>query len=441
MVVTRRRLPSHEPNAGHICLRVVSCDTDPLGSTPCGVPSPQSRFPCPRLTVSELSALAAALAGQYARARDRPRRNGRRLSRRGTSVSTGWSRSRRCRRISPATPIVRERFLREARTAGALVAPEHRADPSRRRDRRPRVLRHGIRGRRVARAAHPGAAVASSRRDCRPAARRRARARLRARARRDPPRRQGREHPDRPGDRARDGDRLRDRAPGRSRRRSRRRSGARDRALHEPRAGDRRGGRRAERHLRARRRRHSSRCPGGFRSTPSRRPRARRARHAPTPRLADVAPDVPRGHRRASSIAVWPRTRTIGSRPAVRLPTRSTACEADAVAADQSRSENSKTLISETQAQSVWKRAAELQAHTSSQPALPLPPMPVRAARPVSESSAYQLADVRASAVDARNSRIVRAAGAGGVRPGEDTRRERERGRRPDARTGRPRWS
>ena len=52
-------------------------------------------------------------------------------------------------------PIVRERFLREARTAGRLshpnIVPIHRADEI----ARPRVLRHGFRRRRLDGAADP----------------------------------------------------------------------------------------------------------------------------------------------------------------------------------------------------------------------------------------------------------------------------------------------
>jgi eukaryotic-like serine/threonine-protein kinase len=120
----------------------------------------------------------------------------------------------------------------------------------------------------------------------------------------------------------------------------------------------------------------------------------------PTPRLADVAPDVP-----AAITTIV--DRCLAKNANDRFETSGALAEAlervraDAVTADESRSENSKALISETQAQSIWKRAAELQAHTSSQPALPAPVVAPRSARPVSESSAYQLADVRASAVDA----------------------------------------
>jgi eukaryotic-like serine/threonine-protein kinase len=120
----------------------------------------------------------------------------------------------------------------------------------------------------------------------------------------------------------------------------------------------------------------------------------------PTPRLADVAPDVPAA---IASIV----DRCLAKNANDRFETSGALAEAlervraDAVTADESRSENSKALISETQAQSIWKRAAELQAHTSSQPALPAPVVAPRSARSISESSAYQLADVRASAVDA----------------------------------------
>jgi hypothetical protein len=73
----------------------------------------------------------------------------------------------------------------------------------------------------------------------------------------------------------------------------------------------------------------------------------------------------------------------------------------DAAQADRDRADGAHALISETQAQSVWRRAAELQAYTSSQPAPALPQLAPRPARTLSESSAYQLADVKASAVDA----------------------------------------
>jgi len=73
----------------------------------------------------------------------------------------------------------------------------------------------------------------------------------------------------------------------------------------------------------------------------------------------------------------------------------------DAAAADRDRANGTRSLVSETRAQSVWKRAAELQAYTSSQPAPALPELAVRTPRTLSESSAYKLSDVRASAVDA----------------------------------------
>jgi serine/threonine-protein kinase len=118
------------------------------------------------------------------------------------------------------------------------------------------------------------------------------------------------------------------------------------------------------------------------------------------PRLHDVAPDVP------PAIAAIV-DRCLAKNANDRFETSGALAEAlervrtDAAAADRDRADGSKALISETQAQSVWKRAAELQAYTSSQPAPPLPDLARRTARPVSESSAYQLADVRASAVDA----------------------------------------
>jgi serine/threonine-protein kinase len=118
------------------------------------------------------------------------------------------------------------------------------------------------------------------------------------------------------------------------------------------------------------------------------------------PRLADVAPDVP------AALAVIV-DRCLAKSAADRFETCGALAEAlerirtDAAAADRDRASGVHVLVSETQAQSVWKRAAELQAHTSSQPAPPIPAPPRRAPRAVSESSAYQLSDVRASAVDA----------------------------------------
>jgi len=120
----------------------------------------------------------------------------------------------------------------------------------------------------------------------------------------------------------------------------------------------------------------------------------------PAPKLLDVAPDVP-----PSLAAIV--DRCLAKNPADRFETSGALAEAlervqgDAKAADRDRVDNARTLISETQAQSVWRRAAELQAYTSSQPAPPLPQPSARAARTLSESSAYQLADVKASAVDA----------------------------------------
>jgi serine/threonine protein kinase len=118
------------------------------------------------------------------------------------------------------------------------------------------------------------------------------------------------------------------------------------------------------------------------------------------PRLADIAPDVP-----AALAAIV--DRCLAKSPAHRFETCGAMAEAlervrtDAAAADHGRASGVHVLVSETQAQSVWKRAAELQAHTSSQPALPLPTPSPRAPHALSESSAYQLSDVRASAVDA----------------------------------------
>jgi serine/threonine-protein kinase len=120
----------------------------------------------------------------------------------------------------------------------------------------------------------------------------------------------------------------------------------------------------------------------------------------PAPKLLDAAPDVP-----PALAAIV--DRCLAKNPADRFETSGALAEAlervqgDAKAADRNRVDNARTLISETQAQSVWRRAAELQAYTSSQPAPPLPQPSARAARTLSESSAYQLADVKASAVDA----------------------------------------
>jgi serine/threonine protein kinase len=120
----------------------------------------------------------------------------------------------------------------------------------------------------------------------------------------------------------------------------------------------------------------------------------------PAPRLSDVATDVPR------SLATIV-DRCLAKNAADRYETSGALAEAldrvrsDALQADRDRGNGARSLISETQAQSVWKRAAELQAYTSSQPAPPLPEMTPRAPRALSASSAYKLDDVRASAVDA----------------------------------------
>ena len=120
----------------------------------------------------------------------------------------------------------------------------------------------------------------------------------------------------------------------------------------------------------------------------------------PTPRLLDVAPDVP-----AAIAAIV--DRCLAKNPNDRFETSGALAEAldrvrgDAVNADRDRTAGANVLISETQAQSVWRRAAELQAYTSSQPAPALPALAPRPARTLSESSAYQLDDVKASAVDA----------------------------------------
>ena len=118
------------------------------------------------------------------------------------------------------------------------------------------------------------------------------------------------------------------------------------------------------------------------------------------PRLRDVAPDVP------TTLAVIV-DRCLAKSAADRFETCGALAAAlvdaqpDAAAADRSRSENGRRLVSETEAQAVWRRAAELQANTSAQSAPPLPAVADRPVRPLSASSAYRLEDVRASAVDA----------------------------------------
>lgn len=118
------------------------------------------------------------------------------------------------------------------------------------------------------------------------------------------------------------------------------------------------------------------------------------------PRLLDVAPDVPP---RLAAVV----DRCLAKSPADRFETCGALAEAlaaahdDASHADRVRSTNGRQLVSETQAQSVWRRAAELQAYTSSQPAPVLPTLADRPARTLSESSAYQLSDVKSSALDA----------------------------------------
>src|SRR5690349_3502359 len=118
------------------------------------------------------------------------------------------------------------------------------------------------------------------------------------------------------------------------------------------------------------------------------------------PRLLDVAPDVP-------PVIAAIVDRCLSKSPNDRFDTSGALAEAlgrvggEAAAADRDRDSGGRALISETQAQSVWRRAAELQAYTSSQPAPALPQVGPRPIRTLSESSAYQLADVKASAVDA----------------------------------------
>jgi len=118
------------------------------------------------------------------------------------------------------------------------------------------------------------------------------------------------------------------------------------------------------------------------------------------PRLRDVAPDVPTMLAsivdRCLAKSAADRFETCGALAAALLD-----AQPDAAAADHSRSENGRRLVSETEAQSVWRRAAELQANTSAQSAPPLPAVANRPVRSLSASSAYRLEDVRASAVDA----------------------------------------
>ena len=120
----------------------------------------------------------------------------------------------------------------------------------------------------------------------------------------------------------------------------------------------------------------------------------------PAPRLADVAPDVP-----VAIAAIV--DRCLAKNAADRFETCGALAEAldgvrsDATAADRDRTHGAHVLVSETQAQAIWKRAAELQAYTTSQPAPAIPQAVPRPQRELSASSAYQLADVRASAVDA----------------------------------------
>ena len=120
----------------------------------------------------------------------------------------------------------------------------------------------------------------------------------------------------------------------------------------------------------------------------------------PAPKLRDVAPDVP-----VALAAIVDRCleKNVGDRfeSSGALAEALEAVRSDAVSADRERSKNAKALVSETQAQSVWRRAAELQAYTSSQPTPPIPEFDTGPRRNLSESNAYRLEDVRASAVDA----------------------------------------
>ena len=131
-------------------------------------------------------------------------------------------------------PIVRERFLREARTAGGLshpnIVPIHRADE---------IAGHVffvmgfVDGDSMAQRIRALGRLDEREvvRELRDVA---LRARLRARARRHPPRREGREHSRRTVDRTRARHRLRHRAARRGRAAHRHRPGARHRLLPQP---------------------------------------------------------------------------------------------------------------------------------------------------------------------------------------------------------------
>src|SRR5215207_5355526 len=92
----------------------------------------------------------------------------------------------------------------------------------------------------------------------------------------------------------------------------------------------------------------------------------------PAPRLRDVAADVPAVVAvivdRCLAKSADDRFDTCGS-----LAEALDRARADAEAADRDRANGAHVLVSETQAQAVWRRAAELQAFTSAQPAPALP--------------------------------------------------------------------
>ena len=101
----------------------------------------------------------------------------------------------------------------------------------------------------------------------------------------------------------------------------------------------------------------------------------------------------------------------------MRWPRRLERVQTDAVVADRERMDNSKALdLRDAGAVGVapsCRAAGVYELAASADVAAPVVPRPARA---LSESSAYQLADVKASAVDAGIPETVRAAGAQGVR-------------------------
>ena len=197
-----------------------------------------------------------------------------------------------------AQPMLRERFLREARTAAGLshphIVPIHAVEEH----ERDRVHRHGVRRRRDAgrsRATHGTAAAARGRAH---PPRGRVGARLRARPRHRAPRHQAGQHHDRARQRPRDGDRLRHRAGeerlGRDRPAHARGTAPRHRRVHEPGAG-----RRASRSTGA------ATCTRSAASDSTRSAGARRSRRTTleallvarftraAPPVASTRPDVP----------------------------------------------------------------------------------------------------------------------------------------------------